>query len=209
MRKFAFLAFVLFSCLALPAVNAFAAEKEDEEALLHSFTPPGWAFSVGLPTYGQLFQPGDPSWAADADLDWSWLSQIDDTVAVPIYRIDGQTIHVNGPDGAETTVNDEQFAAYYTDLVKEWSNSQTFTLIDSQADYPGADGRPWHMFNLHEAAAAGPLDYYVLLGRDDDSTLRMISFYYAPTDDKDMQDAILGMVMLHLDPSLLEEADDK
>jgi hypothetical protein len=63
------------------------------------------------------------------------------------------------------------------------------------------------MFNLHEEAAAGPLDYYVLLGRDDGKQLRMISFYYAATDDKDTQDAVLGMVMLHLDPSLLDKTD--
>jgi hypothetical protein len=195
---------LLVLCLAvLPAAAARAAE--DEAELLHSYTPAGWGLSIGLPDYGQVYQPGDPSWAADADLDWEWLSQIDDTITVPLYRIDGQTIHLAGPDGAETTVSDAQFEAYYAALVKEWSNSATFTLLGSEQDYPGADGQLWHMFNLHETAAAGPLDYYVLLGRDDDNMLRMISFYYAPTDDAEMQDAILGMVMLHLDPSLLDE----
>jgi len=194
---------ILICFTAFNAAGAHAAD--DKEPLLHSYTPVGWSLSIGLPTYGQLFQPGDPSWAADADLDWSWLSQIDDTKTVPLYRIDGQTIKLTAKDGSTELMSDEEFETYYDAMVKEWSNSKTFTLIDSQKDYPGADGRPWHMFNLHEEAKAGPLDYYVLLGRDDDKTLRMLSFYYAATDDKDTQDAILGMVMLHLDPSLLEQ----
>ena len=193
--------FLLACCAALPAGPAAAA---DDAKLLHSYTPPGWSLAIGLPDYGKVFQPGDPEWGAGADLDWSWQSQIDDTKTVPLYRIDGQTIHLKADDGSEQVLTDADFEAYYDAMLQEWAKDKTFTLLSSQKDYPGAGGRLWHMFQLHEDAKSGPLDYYALLGREDDGLLRMISFYYAPTDDPDTQQAILGMVMLHLDPSLLD-----
>lgn len=202
MRVRLILPLILLACAALPVARATAADKNE---LLHSYTPPGWTLSIGLPDYGKAFEPGDPEWPAGSESDWTWLSQIDDLASVPLYRIDGATIHLKANDGTEQVMNDEQFEAYYAAMVKEWTSNKDFTLLDSMQDYPGADGRLWHMFQLNEQTPDGPLDYYALLGQDDDGTMRMLSFYYAPTDDKDTQEAILGMVMLHLDPSLLEQ----
>jgi hypothetical protein len=193
----------LFIACGFNATSAFAA---DDESILYEYTPAGWGFSLGLTDTGKTYDAGDPTWAADADLDFSWMSSIDDPKIAPIYRIDGKTIRLLGDDGTEKVMTDEGFADYYDYMVDAWSSSETTTLLGSEPDYEGADGRLWHMFHLHEeSASAGPLDYYMLLGRDDDDMLRQISFYYTPPETADEDDAILGMVMIHLDPSLMEE----
>src|SRR5438874_819840 len=112
-----FLLLILASLAALPAVASPAGrDSADTTPVYTAFTPNGWQLKLYLTDWGAISQPGDSGWTRD-DLDFMW--KVADGANTSIYQIDGSTIGKGADNPNGKVLTDEQFSAFYDEMVAD------------------------------------------------------------------------------------------
>jgi hypothetical protein len=165
----------------LLAVGAYAAPTRAAEPV----TPEGWGITLSFPDNGELSLPGEPG-MEDSDVAFLWQVVSDNPLEDPVYQIDGSTIEGDDP----APMSAEAFDAFYTQMVEDLGADEKFTVLGSVKDEQHA-GRRWQAFDLREKQegtdeqgkpterSINYLSYFALDGED----LRLVNFYYEPTED--------------------------
>jgi hypothetical protein len=210
----AVLTLLAFSLMLLATEPLSAQGEGSDEYSYYTYFGPGWGVGIGLSNTGELKEAGDPGWSRD-DLDWLWLTNMDDFAAWPIYQVDGGTIGRSSDSPEGIVMTDDEFDAFYEEMLNTLSADSTLQLVESDPNHVTSSGRRWQMFHSIEHQDGGSADdasddvwlYYYSLFTLDEGVLRLVNFYYEPLGDEDDMLTALD-VMLAIDPEFAGDSYD-